>query len=135
TEFEPKQLPSVKHLPIVLIPPSVEAVGFIASWYLVIGNKEGLQGTQDGFGFGIPCQICTIWCLEEPSSVLCPASVTVIFDGKHAVLGGTSPCIMIGIHRVAMGTEASIAIGGPRVRKLHITRLTHTRVVPISGFG
>jgi hypothetical protein len=104
TEFKPKQLPGVKHLSVVLIPPSMEAVSFIASWYLVVGNKERLHGTQDRFGFGVPCQVCTIWGLEEPSSVLCSASFTVIFDGKHAVLGRTRLCIRIGIHRVAMGT-------------------------------
>ena len=82
----------------------MEAVSFIAAWYLVVGNKERLHCTQDCFGFGIPCQVSTIWGLEEPSCVLCPASFAVIFDGKHAVLGGTSLCIRIGINRVAMGT-------------------------------
>src|SRR2546425_12472433 len=40
TEFKPKQLPGVEHLPVVPIPPSVEAVSFIASWYLVVGCKS-----------------------------------------------------------------------------------------------
>ena len=104
TEFKPKQLPGVEHLPVVLIPPSVEAVSFIASWYLVVGNKERLHGTQERFGFSVPCQVSTIWGLEEPACVLGPASFAVIFDGKHAVLGGARLGIGIGIHRVAMGT-------------------------------
>src|SRR5215470_11791900 len=103
TKFKPKQLPDVKHLPVVLIPPSMETVSFIAAWYLVIGNKERLYCTQDCFGFGVPCQVSTIWDLEESSCVLRPALFAVIFDGKHAVSGGTRLCIRIGINCVAMG--------------------------------
>jgi hypothetical protein len=99
----PKQLPGVKHLGSVDT-PFVEAVSFIASWYLVVGNEDRFQCTQECFGFGVPCQVSTIWDLEEPSGMLCPASFTVIFDGKHAVLGGTRLRIRIGINRVAMGT-------------------------------
>jgi hypothetical protein len=54
TEFKPKQLPGVKHLPVALISPSMEAVSFIASWYLVVGNKERLHCTQDCLSFGVP---------------------------------------------------------------------------------
>ena len=82
----------------------MEAVSFIAAWYLVIGNKEWLHCTQDCFGFGVPYQVSIIWGLEESSCVLRPALFTVIFDGKHAVLRGTSLGIRIGINCVAMAT-------------------------------
>src|SRR6266568_2480657 len=135
TEFKPKQLPGVEHLPVVLVPPSVEAIRFIAFWYLVVGNKAGLHGMKHCFGFGVSCQVSTIWFLEEPSCVLCFASFAVIFDGKHAVLRRTRLRIRIGIDRVAMGALAPIALGGPQARKLRVTRLTHTWVLPTSGFG